>query len=48
MVRDEGALRFVSMDEEEEKRLEIIKAILHQILSASLSGIIGDSFQHHS
>ena len=34
MVRDEGALRFVSMDEEEEeKRLKIIQAILHQILS---------------
>ena len=33
MVREEGALRFVSMDEEEEKRLKIIRAILHQILS---------------
>ena len=34
MVKDEGALRFVSMDEEEEeKRLKIIQAILHQILS---------------
>ena len=33
MVKDEGALRFVSMDEEEEKRLKIIQAILQQILS---------------